>query len=191
MCTEMTLTSRCWSDARSRCLPLAIVLLVIPSFLVLAPIPGPQQTQAHAQEPQVNATGERPSWIEPSPFEYNPQNKPNPFEPFLRQAPSSEEEEAENREALSPLERISPSQLQLEGILRRGGANASTALVQLPNGKGYVLRKGMRIGTEGARVERIEESRVVIREYYIDVMGEKKSKQTIIKLPQSAGENNE
>jgi len=191
MCTEKTLTSRWWNGARSGFLPLAIALLVIPSFVVLAPIPGAQLTEALAQDSQVNATGERPSWIEPRSFEYNPQNKPNPFKPFLRQAPTSEGEESENRKALSPLERITPSQLQLEGILSRGGANASAALVKLPDGKGYILRQGTRIGTEGARVQRIEESKVVILEYYIDVMGEKKSKQTILKLPQSAGENNE
>ncbi|MEF8941213.1 MAG: pilus assembly protein PilP [Desulfohalobiaceae bacterium] len=191
MRTEKTLNSRWWNDARSVCVPLAIALLVIPSLGVFAPIQGFLQTEAFAQEPQGNATGERPSWIDPSPFQYNPQNKPNPFEPFLRQAPSSQEEETENREALSPLERITPSQLQLEGILSRGGANASVALVKLPDGKGYILRPGTSIGTEGARVKRIEESRVVIREYYIDVMGEKKSKQTVLKLPQSAGENNE
>jgi type IV pilus assembly protein PilP len=191
MRTQKTLISRWWNASRSVCVPLAIALLLVPSLGVFAPFPGVQQTEAVAQEPNGNATGEKPSWIDPSAFEYNPQNKPNPFEPFLRQAPSSQEEESENREALSPLERITPSQLQLEGILSRGGTNASVALVQLPDGKGYILEEGTRIGTEGARVERIEKSRVVVREYYIDVMGEKKSKQTILKLPQSAGENNE
>lgn len=171
----------------------AVVALVAASALwAVAAVHGLHPIAAAAKKSGANASVEKPSWIDPQPFQYSPQDKPNPFKPFLRRAPSSQqEEEPANRGTLSPLERITPSQLKLEGILRRGEAKASAALVQLPDGKAYILRPGTRIGTDGARVESIEEDRVVIREYFIDVMGEKQAKQTVLKLPQSAGEKNE
>jgi len=166
----------------------ASILLVVALVGFLLPSVAQRDFSA-ATAAAKEAPGEAPSWIDPEPFQYDPRNKPNPFQPFLRQAPSSEEEEAENRASLSPLERISPSQLHLKGILSSGSSISATALVELPNGKAYLLRKGTRIGTEGARVESIKRDRVIIREYFIDVMGEKKSKQTVLKLPQ--GEENE
>lgn len=167
-----------------------LLLSIAALCILLSPLA--QQDLVFAQDNSTGSgSGEVPSWINPEPFEYNPQQKPNPFEPFLRQAPSSQEEEEEDRKALSPLERITPSQLKLEGILSRGASEPSVALVQLPSGKGYILRQGTKIGTQGAHVERIESDRVIILEYFIDVMGEKKSKKTVLKLPQSAGEKNE
>lgn len=165
-------------------------LLLIAAFCVLLSLLPQQGTVIAQDRSSDNASGSFPSWIDPEPFEYDPQNKPNPFQPFLRQAPDSQEEE-ENRKDLSPLERITPSQLKLEGILSQGASKSATALVQLPSGKGYILQEGTRIGTQGARVESIESNRVIIREYYVDVMGEKKSKQTVLKLPQSAGDKDE
>jgi|GEM_PF-2825488 len=140
----------------------------------------------------VNVSGEIPAWINPEPFEYTSQNKPNPFEPFIRRAPGPEEGNTSQNKTLTPLERITPSQLKLEGILKQGGEEVeSSALVELPDGKGYILRKSMRIGTEGARVESIKQDRVIIRQPYIDRMGEKKFEQLVLKLPQEAGEKNE
>ncbi|MCF8030439.1 MAG: pilus assembly protein PilP [Desulfohalobiaceae bacterium] len=140
----------------------------------------------------LNASEKIPSWINPEPFEYTARNKPNPFEPFIRRSPGTEEGNTSKNKTLTPLERISPSQLKLEGILNHGaGAAEMSALVELPNGKGYILRKGMRIGTEGARVESIQENSIIIQQQYIDRMGEKKTKQTVLKLPQEAGEKNE
>jgi type IV pilus assembly protein PilP len=82
--------------------------------------------------------------------------------------------------------------LELEGILNQGGsAGEKSALVELPDGKGYILLKGMRIGTEGAHVLSIEEDRIIFQQQYIDRLGEEKSKQTVLKLPQDAGEKNE
>jgi len=169
----------------------AAPLLVIMALGLLLPLLALQNTVYAQEKSSANASGNVPSWIDPEPFEYNPQAKPNPFQPFLRRTHAPEEEEKENQRNLSPLEKITPSQMKLEGILSQGASDGASALVQLPSGKGYILQKGTEIGTQGARVESIESDRVIIREYYVDVMGERKSKQTVLKLPQSAGEKDE
>ena len=178
--------------ARSAVLaPLLLIALALGLGLEFkAPALAASSSDSNASE--LNASAEIPSWINAEPFKYTATNKPNPFEPFIRRAPGTQERNTSQSRTLTPLERVSPSQLNLEGILNQGGITGeNSALVELPDGKGYILRKGMRIGTEGAHVLRIEDNKVIIQQKYIDRMGEEKSRETVLKLPQDSGEKNE
>lgn len=139
---------------------------------------------------QTTDPGEQaPHWIQPPDFQYTPAGKPDPFRPIIQASPPEPSSEGRGQKALTPLERIQPSQLKLVGILRQKDGQ-SRAMVELPNGKGYLLKVGVPIGQRQGKVTAITGSSVVIQESSTDVFGRKKTSDTILKLHKKAGESN-
>ena len=143
----------------------------------------------------ANATSQAmPDWIKPPEFAYSSEGKPDPFQPFIEQNEGSTEQSAKAdkpQRPLTPLERVQPSQLNLEGILwdsKKPGQ--AMALVKLPDGKGYVLKKGTRIGRHQGRVVQIKPDQVVIQEEVTSIFGEEEEQNVVLKLHKS-GEGNE
>jgi len=175
----------------AQCGRLFILCLAVGCLLILLQSPGLAKTD----DASGNADSEAmPQWIKPPEFEYTSRGKPDPFQSFIRQtqpAQESQEQEAEEpKRPLTPLERVQPSQLSLEGILvSEQSAGDAFALVRLPDGKGYVLKKGTRIGRRRGRVVQITPNQVVIREQVQTIYGEEEQNDVVLKLHKSGEEN--
>ncbi|MCF8039275.1 MAG: pilus assembly protein PilP [Desulfohalobiaceae bacterium] len=134
---------------------------------------------------------EMPQWIHPPEFTYSAKGKPDPFHPVIQNRPEEVQESEAPKRQLTPLEKVKPSQLELVGILNPGNsADESRALVELPNGKGYILTLGTAIGQHRGKVTAITADTVVIRETRTTVFGKKKKMDTVLKLHKQPGQNN-
>jgi len=173
-----------------RCLTLSLLLLLLPN----AQVTGSAQDQ-NSTEAAPKTTETMPDWIKPPAFQYSSRGKPDPFRSFVQpETPQQEEEQKDSKpqRPLTPLERIQPTQLNLVGILTNGEQQAQAmALVELPDGKGYVLRPGTRIGRNDGKVVSIEPGRVTIQERVTNIFGEKKTNKVVLKLHKAAGESND
>ncbi len=63
------------------------------------------------------------------------------------------------------------------------------ALVELPNGKGYVLRIGTKVGCNDGRVIRIGNDFVIIQEKGINIFGKEVTKKIVLKIIRPQGES--
>ena len=101
-------------------------------------------------------------------FGYDPQGRRDPMEPLVKEAPppaAPKRVERAPTEAREPLERFDLADLKLVAIVR--GGFGSQALVKAPDGKGYYVTVGTRMGTHGGRVSEIREQALVIEEFYV------------------------
>ncbi|MCD6306262.1 MAG: pilus assembly protein PilP [Deltaproteobacteria bacterium] len=95
------------------------------------------------------------------------------------------------KELLTPkteLQKLSLSQLTLSAIVQAD--DRAWAMVRDPKGRGYILTKGTRIGTNGGTVDRIvrKEKKVVIKEPYLEDELHLKYREVEIKLPEQVYE---
>lgn len=116
--------------------------------------------------------GEDGADVEPVPvaagFGYEPQGRRDPMEALVKEAPppaTPKRVERAPAEAREPLERFDLADLKLVAIVR--GGFGSKALVKAPDGKGYYVTVGTRMGTHGGRVSEIREQALVIEEFYV------------------------
>ena len=155
----------------------------------------PRTVAAKDLNKQVNATLKQlPKWIEPPEFEYNPKNLADPFKRFLKLGKEQEQEDEseKSKEQMTPLERVEPSQVKLEGIMwYPDNTEGAIALVKLPNGKGYTLEKNTKIGGNKGRVKQILPNKVIIQQQVTDILGKEKTKTVVLELQKTSGENNE
>ena len=101
-------------------------------------------------------------------FGYDPQGRRDPMEPLVKEVPPPAAPERVGRElteALEPLERFDLAALKLVAIVR--GGFGSKALVKAPDGKGYYVTVGTRMGVHGGRVSEIRDQALVIEELYV------------------------
>ncbi|MDZ7597978.1 MAG: pilus assembly protein PilP [Desulfobacterales bacterium] len=105
---------------------------------------------------------------------YNPEGKDDPFAPLFKEEPVAasgalavKTQRAQQRIPLTPLEMVDLSQLKLVGILRAGSGNK--ALVEESNGKGYVVKKGVYLGSRGGRLEEILKDSIIVYEPLLPV----------------------
>lgn len=92
-------------------------------------------------------------------FVYKSTERSDPFMPFGQEFIEKEGGEAE--EILTGMRRFEPRQLTLVAIVSKD--DESVAMVEGPEGKGYLVNKGTRIGRAGV-VEDIMLNRVIIKE---------------------------
>lgn len=77
-----------------------------------------------------------------------------------------------------PIQAIDASKFKVSGIV--AGIKESKALIVDPNGRGYVVKRGMQIGNNNGRITRISNNAVEIVEQYRDEDGH--TKKRVIKL---------
>jgi type IV pilus assembly protein PilP len=154
------------------------------------------------QNSTLQLKGEIPEWIRPTTFQYSSRGKPDPFQKFIKKrplqgvvkkepslSPGTEQKKETHKEILSPLETIEPSQLKLVGIIWRSDSpQKAYGLVELPDGKGFIVNKGTRIGQNEARVFAITPKTVVIHQEEKSLYGEKMTRKVILKLKNSKEE---
>ncbi len=126
-----------------------------------------------------------PSWITPSPYVYDSTGKPDPFLPFIRKVAEERLPPAstEGDRPRTPLEQVEVRELRLEGIIWNADApDSAMAMVELPDGKGFILRTGMVVGKRQGTVEKIGQDLVSVRERYVTLFGEEKERDVVLKL---------
>lgn len=168
---------------------LAILLGIWPGSV---PDVGAETDQAEqVEEPLMMGTSlELPDWLRtPDGYVFRSDGKPDPFRPFIRPAPTEEAflPQAQQR-ALTPLERVDATQLRVIGIVwSMDRPELAYAMVEMPDGKAYVLRPGVAVGRYGGSVQRITGTEVIIVEYGLDIVGREQTREVILKLYPSEG----
>ena len=99
---------------------------------------------------------------------YTPVGKRDPFKSAYRDT-SGKPRELEG--PMGPLQRFEIDQLKLVAVI--SGISQPRAMVTSPDGKGYAVKIGTRIGKNYGRVVRIKTSEVIIAEDYRDWNGRK------------------
>ena len=137
-------------------------------------------------EPETEQTQQMPEWIDPPQFEYTARDQGDPFRSFLH---TQQEEKADQKpdQSLSPLQRVQPSQLKLVGTLHPKDQDQPLALVELPNGKGYILHPGASIGRNQGRVTHISRQKVVIIEETTTLLGQEAKHTVTLKIAGASG----
>ncbi len=127
----------------------------------------------------------------PSPAKdlYNPKGKIDPFLPLFREDPlakAAAKKKRRTRRPLTPLEKLDLSQLRLVGIIRAPSGNK--ALVQEASGKGYIIKKGTRLGRNSGQVVQILRSKVIVEEEVENVLGKMTMRKKELNLQKPPGE---
>jgi len=128
--------------------------------------------------------------VEPPPvvtFSYNPQGKPNPFQPLVVERPpataSVKKVEAAKKEVEgpgTPLERLELAELKLVAVV--WDIPKPRAMVEDKGGKGYILSVGTRIGKHQGQVSKITPEGVVVREKIEAPDGKAKTRDVPLRL---------
>jgi type IV pilus assembly protein PilP len=103
---------------------------------------------------------------------YDPSGRRDPFAPIVQEL-----QPGKTDTTLPPLQRVTLTELNLIAIV--WGAYGYTAMVQTPEGHGYTVRRGPRIGQNNGVVSAITERGVIIQERFTDVYGKKQEREHI------------
>ena len=101
---------------------------------------------------------------------YDPSGRRDPFAPILDQL-----QPGRGDESLPPLQRVSLTELNLIAVI--WGAYGYTAMVQTPDGHGYTVRRGTRIGQNNGVVSIVTERGIIVQERFTDVYGRKQERE--------------
>ncbi len=102
-------------------------------------------------------------------YRYNPTEKRDPFRSFiLDQAKEAAEKD------VGPLEQFDISQLAVVAVVWDTGM--PVALVADPSGRPYLVAEGAAVGKNDGRVIKIGDGMVLVKETYVDWLGEKTTK---------------
>jgi type IV pilus assembly protein PilP len=156
----------------------AHILILLVFFFLCAP--------AYAADvPSGDAGQEFPAWITPQYPPYDAKGKIDPFVSFIKVREYELMEAARkakvDKKAATPLETVDVRSLKLIGIINKVDG-ASLAMVELPDGKGYLIRPGMSIGLYDGVVTSIGNDMLVVEEDVIDVFGEAKKRTINLRL---------
>ena len=181
------------SHSKTHILLLSVVLVF--SFILVSSETKPESTYSlpknigrnRAINESQRATSEKKEGIkkEEVKYSYNPKGKRDPFKPFISKATVGKSKGRGER--LTPLQRYNFNQLKLIGIIWRDDKNIAAAMVEDPEGRGYVLKKGTLIGENNGRVINILKDRVIIEEVYRNNSGKIKTRTASLKLHNAEG----
>ena len=137
------------------------------------PRPAPSPTVAAAVGDE-NAQPVAPnSMVEPvSAHSYDPSGRRDPFVPVLQQLGLGPIDPT-----LPPLQRVGLTEMNLIAVV--WGAYGNTAMVQTPDGNGYTVRRGTRIGPNNGVVSAVTEKGIVVQERFTDVYGSKQEREYV------------
>jgi type IV pilus assembly protein PilP len=110
-------------------------------------------------------------------YGYDAAGKRDPFRSFILDRLSEE-----GRQAKGPLEEYDLSQLAVVGVV--WDAKRPRALVEDPSGRGYVVQEGTAMGKNEGRVITINDNLVLVRETYVDYVGDKTTKDIPMRIRQ-------
>lgn len=108
-------------------------------------------------------------------FTYNPAGRRDPFAPIV----IKEEKKAKTGE-LPPLERYNLSEFRMTGII--WGGFGYNAMLEGPDGKGYLVRVGTVLGPNKGMVKKITQSTIVVEEKFKSITGATERREIVIEL---------
>jgi len=171
-----------------------LIIFIFLLFLVMQGIGAQGKTNQDNWE-QLNKTiegnstflKEFPLWLKPSSYRYDPVGKVDPFVPFINlQVLASRKKKHKSNALLSNFE---VTQLRVVGILwNPKNPEQARAMIELPDGKGFILKLGMVIGRGEGKVIKITPDSVVVEEEILDIFGKVNKKQIVLKLHPKKGE---
>lgn len=132
----------------------------------------PQASMALAPIPMPGAAEAVPGAPAPSVGGYDPAGRRDPFAPVLSQLVPGQVDPT-----LPPLQRVNLTDMNLIAII--WGAYGYTAMVQTPDGNGYSVRKGTRIGPNSGVVSAVTEKGIIVQERFTDVYGRKQEREYV------------
>ena len=144
-------------------------------------VPSLNDVPRHATSPTVapaagdeNAQPVAPnSMLEPASAQsYDPAGRRDPFVPVLQQLGLWSIDPT-----LPPLQLVGLTEMNLIAVL--WGAYGNTAMVQTPDGNGYTVRRGTRIGPNNGVVSAVTEKGIVVQERFTDVYGSKQEREYV------------
>ncbi len=144
-------------------------------------VPSLNDVPRHAPSPTVAAVAgdesAQPvapnSMVEPvSARSYDPSGRRDPFVPVLQQLGLGPIDPT-----LPPLQRVGLTEMNLIAVV--WGAYGNTAMVQMPDGNGYTVRRGTRIGPNNGVVSAVTEKGIVVQERFTDVYGSKQEREYV------------
>ncbi len=138
------------------------------SAVAAGPSPAP------APEPPAQAAGS-------GPYSYDPSGRRDPFKPVVLEG----QQPGVERLDLPPLQRVGLTELNLIGII--WGGFGYSAMVQTPDGKGYTVKRGTRIGPNNGVVSAITENAIIVQEQFADVYGKKQVREYVKHLHTKEG----
>ena len=113
-------------------------------------------------------------------FTYDPTGLRDPFRSY-----EWERAKLAEAEMRGPLEEFDVSQLSVVGVVWNVG-NAR-ALIQDPSGQGFIVSEGARVGKNNGRIIKIDDSLVIVKETYVDLMGQEATKDIELRIRRSEG----
>lgn len=134
--------------------------------------------KAAQSKPTIAAPGESQTISqEQANFVYDSTGKRDPFRPFDI-APKLDDS------SKTPLERYDLGQFKLTAVLSTDNPSAN---VELADGKGFIIRKGTKIGLNGGEVIEIQPGKVIILETKVDFTGQKtqQTQEMLLRTPDS------
>jgi type IV pilus assembly protein PilP len=103
---------------------------------------------------------------------YDPSGRRDPFAPVIQELQLGKVDVS-----LPPLQRVTLTELNLIAIV--WGGYGYTAMVQTPEGHGYTLKRGTRIGQNNGVVSAITERGIIVQERFTDVYGKKQEREYV------------
>lgn len=132
-----------------------------------------EQTPAAVAGDQTAQPAAPNSTLEPmSARSYDPSGRRDPFVPVLQQIGVGSIDPS-----LPPLQRVGLTEMNLIAVV--WGAYGNTAMVQTPDGNGYTVRRGTRIGPNNGVVSAVTEKGIVVQERFTDVYGSKQEREYV------------
>ena len=116
-----------------------------------------------------------------NPYVYQVEGRRDPFMPLL----AFKGKASVGREFENPLEAYDLVQYQLKGVII--GFGEPKALILAPDGRSYILRKGLRIGKNSGVIRAISREKIVIEERFQDVSGATRTTVQELLVPKREG----
>jgi type IV pilus assembly protein PilP len=157
---------------------LVVLLALAACGQPVAPPPSPKPSPA-AKPAQPAASTRLPELGPTVEYAYSPVGKRDPFRSAIdeKAGPS----EATDRPDCGPLCKWELEQLRLVAVI--SGVSNPLAMVEDPNGRGYIVRRGTFVGKRNGKVTQIRSGEVVVTEIYKDQMGKPHVNPVPIKIP--------
>ncbi|HEY7533046.1 MAG TPA: pilus assembly protein PilP [Nitrospiraceae bacterium] len=137
---------------------------------------GRQASPSAVAPPMVDSPGgmsNGASPVEPvTPRSYDPSGRRDPFAPIVQQFGLGAVDQT-----LPPLQRVGLTEMNLIAVI--WGGYGYTAMVQTPDGNGYTVRRGTRIGPNNGVVSAITEKGIIVQERFTDVYGKKQEREYV------------
>jgi type IV pilus assembly protein PilP len=143
------------------------------------PRPAPQPIGNKPAESAAQEEAKLPASSPPQDFVYSGAGKRDPFRSYLAELARETNTFASKCHGL--LGKFEVDQMRLTAVIT--GLETPVAMVEVPGGKGVVVKRGQCIGKNGGEVAAVRTGEVVVTEYRVRADGTREPVQTSLQLP--------